>query len=177
MFTCKYKYTLEDSIKCAKYVYRSQRRLQDKIIAVMIPILLVAMVGMLVADIVLKRNLIWDIILVVALVVLEIIYLIIPLTLVSQQKKAFKKQGFDEMDCLDIKIENNVITEQMIKDGQAEFSATHNLKNVSSYIEDADRIVLVFNKVEFTCIRKEFLTGGVEKLKALLQKAMQKQKK
>lgn len=177
MFTCKYKYTLEDSIKCAKYVYRSQRRLQDKIIAVMIPILLVAMVAMLVVDIVLKRNFVWDIILVVALVVLEIIYLIIPLTLVAQQKKAFKKQHYDEMDYLEIKIENNLVSEQMVKDGKVELSGTHNLKSVTSYIEDDTRLVLVFNKVEFACLRKENLTGGVEKLKAAIEKAMSKQKK
>ena len=151
--------------------------MQDKIIAFMIPILLALMVAMLVFDIVRKRNFVWDIVLVVALVVLEIIYLIMPLTLVSQQKKAFKKQEFDSMDYLRIKIENNVCHEEMVRNNQVVFNAVHSLKSLTSYIEDDKRLVLVFNKVEFTCIRKENLIGGLEKLKTTIQKAMQKQKK
>ena len=37
MFECKYKYQLEDSLISAKYVFRSQKRKKDKIIAAMIP--------------------------------------------------------------------------------------------------------------------------------------------
>ena len=33
MFECKFKYELEDSLVSAKYIYKSQKRKQDKIIA------------------------------------------------------------------------------------------------------------------------------------------------
>ena len=56
MFECKYKFELQDSIACAKYVYKSQRRKKDKIIAFLIPILIVFMVAMLVFDILHKRS-------------------------------------------------------------------------------------------------------------------------
>ena len=45
MFECKYKFELEDSITSAKYVYKSQRRKKDVVIAVMLPILILVMVG------------------------------------------------------------------------------------------------------------------------------------
>ena len=86
MFECKYKLELEDSIKCAKYVYKSQRRKQDKIIAILIPILMVAMIAMLVYDIISKRSFVWDLVLLIALIVLECMYLIIPIMLVKSQK-------------------------------------------------------------------------------------------
>ena len=52
MFECKYKYELEDSVISAKYVYKSQKRKQDKVIAILIPILMLCMVAMLIYDIV-----------------------------------------------------------------------------------------------------------------------------
>ena len=92
MFECKYKYELEDSIVSAKYVYKSQKRTQDKVIAILIPILMVCMVAMLVFDIVKGNSFVWDIVLLVALVVLEAMYLIIPIMLVKSQKKSYNKQ-------------------------------------------------------------------------------------
>lgn len=174
MFECKFKYELEDSIVSAKYIYKSQKRTQDKIIAILIPILMVCMVAMLVYDIVKGKSFVWDIILLVALVVLEVMYLIIPLMLVSSQKKSFAKQKIDEMDYIHIKIENNSCVETLVKDNEEKSKHVHNLKHLTSYLEDKNRLVLVFNKVEYVCIRKENLTGGVEKLKALLEKTMAK---
>ena len=53
----------------------------------------------------------------------------------------------------------------------------HNLKSLTRYLEDGERLVLVFNKVEFVCIRKNELTGGLEKLKSHLEKIMSKNAK
>lgn len=174
MFECKYKYELEDSIVSAKYVYKSQRRTQDKIIAILIPILIVAMIVLLVVDIVNHASIVWDIILLVALVVLEIIYLVLPAMLVSTQKKVYKKQNLADMDYLLVKIDNNICTETLYKDGNEVSQNMHNLYSLSSFIEDNDRLILVFNKVEYVCIRKENLVGDITKLKALLEKNMSK---
>lgn len=177
MFECKYKYELEDSIISAKYVYKSQKRKQDKVIAILIPILMVAMIAMLVFDIVKGHSFVWDIVLLVALIVLEIMYMIVPIMLTNSQKKYFKKQNLDDMDYLLIKIEEHICTETMFKDDKEVAKNIHNLKTLTSYLEDNDRIILVFNKVEFVCIRKRNLTGGVEKLKNHLAKIMSKPSK
>lgn len=177
MFECKYKYELEDSIVSAKYVYKSQKRKQDKIIAILIPILMVAMIVMLVVDIVNNKSFVWDIVLLVALIILEAMYIAIPFTLVNSQKKAYKKQNLASMDLFVVKIDGDVCTETMIKDEEEVAKNIHNLKTLTSYLEDNSRLILVFNNVEFVCIRKEKLTGGVEQLKAHLQKCMSKQTK
>ena len=174
MFECKYKFELEDSLICAKYVYKSQKRKQGKVIAVLIPILMIAMVAMLIVDIVMKNSYVLDIILLVALVVLEIVYLIIPVTLVRSQKKSYKQQKLDEMDYLKIVIDNSLCTETLYKDESEQAKNVHSLKSLTSFLEDSTRLVLVFNKVEFVCIRKDKLTGGVDKLKAFLEKCMSK---
>lgn len=174
MFECKYKFELEDSLICAKYVYKSQKRKQDKVIAVLIPILMIAMVAMLIVDIVMKNSYVLDIILLVALVVLEIVYLIIPVTLVRSQKKSYKQQKLDEMDYLKIVIDNSLCTETLYKDESEQAKNVHSLKSLTSFLEDSTRLVLVFNKVEFVCIRKDKLIGGVDKLKAFLEKCMSK---
>lgn len=174
MFKCKYKFELEDSMISAKYVYRSQKRKQDKIIAILIPILMIAMVAMLVYDIVIENPFVWDIVLISALVVLEILYLIIPTTLAKSQKKSYIKQNLANMDYLLVEINENMCTETMFKDNQEQAKSMHNLRMLSSYIEDDRRIILIFNKVEFVCIRKENLEGGLSKLKAHLEKKMAK---
>ena len=174
MFKCKYKFELEDSITSAKYVYKSQKRKQDKVIAFLIPILMVSMVAMLVFDIVQGRPFAWDIILLVALLALGIMYIVIPTTIVTSQKKAFYKQKLDEMDYFQVTIDENVCIEAMFKDEQEQAKSVHNLKSLSSYIEDANRIILIFNKVEFVCLRKNCIEGGVEKLKSHLEKKMAK---
>ena len=174
MFECKFKYELEDSIVSAKYIYKSQKRTQDKVIAILIPILMLCMVGMLIYDIVKGKPFVWDIILLVALLILETMYLIIPLMLVRSQKKSFQKQKIDEMDYILIKIDNNSCVEALYKDEEEKSKISHNLKNLTSYFEDNQRLILVFNNVEYVCLRKQNITGGVEKLKALLQKTMSK---
>ncbi len=174
MFECKFKYELEDSIVSAKYIYKSQKRTQDKIIAILIPILIACMVGMLVFDIVKNNSFVWDIVLLVALVVLELMYLIIPLMLVSSQKKLFKKQNIDEMDYILIQIDEATCVETLMKDEKEVSKNVHNLKQLTSYLEDNKRLILVFNKVEYVCLRKENIVGGLEKLKSHLEKIMSK---
>lgn len=174
MFECKYKFTLEDSLVSAKYVYKSQKRTQDKVIAILIPILIVAMIIMLVFDILKGRSFVWDIVLIVALVVLEIMHLMIPLMLQSSQKKAYKKHDIENMDYVLIQIQDGLCVETMIKGDQEKMKNVHNLNRLTSYLEDSTRIVLVFNKVEYVCLRKENITGDESKLKAYLQKTMNK---
>lgn len=174
MFECKYKYEIEDSIVSAKYIYKSQKRTQDKVIAFLIPILMAAMIAMLVYDVIKGNSFIWDIVLLVALAVLEIMYLIIPLMLVKSQKKSFQKQKIDEMDYILIKIDENTCLETFHKDEQEVSRNLHPLKQLTSYLEDNSRLILVFNKVEYVCLRKENINGGIDKLKAHLQKIMNK---
>ena len=165
MFECKYKFELEDSLISAKYVYKSQRRKMDKVITALIPILIVIMAAMLTYDIVKKRSLVLDIILLVALIVLEALYLIVPLLLARSQKKSYYKQKLDEMDYLYIKIEDNLCTETLFKDEQEVAKNIHSLKSLTSYLEDNSRLILVFNKIEFVCIKKDNLKGSLDKLK------------
>lgn len=177
MFECKYKLTQEDCVISAKYVYKSQKRKRDKVIAILIPILTLCMVAMLVLDIVHHKSIVLDIILLCALVALEAVYLIIPLTIISSQKKSFKKQNLSEMDYLLVIVEDMLCTETMFKDGAEAIKGSHSLKQLTSYIEDDNRLVLVFNNVEFVCIKKSGLKGDLNKLKAHLEKVMSKSKK
>ena len=174
MFQCKFKYELEDSIVSAKYIYKSQKRTQDKVIAILIPILMLCMIAMLIYDIVKGNSFVWDIVLLVALITLEIMYLIIPLMLVRSQKKSFEKQKIDEMDYILINIDNNNCVESLYKDEQVLSTNAHSLKQLTSYFEDSNRLILVFNKVEYVCLRKTKIVGGVDKLKAHLEKVMSK---
>ena len=178
MFECKYKFTLEDNIISAKYVFNSQKRKRDKVIAVLLPILIVVTLAMLILDIVRHTSLVWDIILLVALVVLQVMYLLIPLSIVSATKKSYKKQNLADMDYLIVTIDNTgICTETLIKDEQEVAKTAHSLRSLTSYIEDNERIVLVFNKTEYTCLKKDCFKGGIEKLKVHIEKAMQKSNK
>ena len=175
MFKCKYKLELEDSIKCAKYVYKSQKRKQDKIIAILIPFLMVAVIAMLVWDIVSNRSFVWDLILLIALIVLECMYLIIPIMLVKSQKKSYNKQNLGDMDYLQIVVEDKQCVETLFKDEKEVAKNVHNLKFLTSYIEDKDYLILIFNKVEFVCLKKSGFEGDLNRLKNHLNKAMFKQ--
>ena len=174
MFECKYKYELKDSVVSAKYIYKSQKRKQDKVIAILIPILIVCMIGMLVYDIIKNNSYVLDIVLLVALVVLEAMYLIIPLMLVKSQKKTFFKNEIDKTDYILIVIDENTCVESLHKDETEISKNVHSLKQLTSYLEDNERLILVFNKIEYVCLRKENLVGGIEKLKAHLEKIMSK---
>lgn len=176
MFECKYKLELEDSIQSAKYVYKSQKRKQDKIIAILIPFLMLAIIAMLVYDIIKGHSFVWDIVLLVALVVLEALYMVIPIMLTQSQKKAYKTQNLADMDYLHIVIEDKMCTETMYKNEQVMVTNNHSLKFLTSYIEDKNYLILIFNKVEFVCLKKSGLECDVEKLKAHLNKILLKTK-
>lgn len=177
MFECKYKYELEDSLISSKYVFRSQRRKKDKVIAFMIPILMVAMIALLIVDIVNKKSYVLDIILIVSLIVLEVMYLMIPVSLKHSQKKSFYAQKLDTMDFLDVKIDATTCVETLLKDDVEQAKNIHSLKSLTSYLEDDTRLILVFNSAEYVCLRKANLTGDINQLKALLEKTMVKKKK
>ena len=174
MFECKYKLELKDAIKSAKYVYKSQKSKKDTVLAILIPILMVCMVGLLVLDITKGKNIVWDVILLVALVILEIMYLVMPLMLTRAQKKAFIANKLDEMDYMIIKIDNNLCVETTFKDEKELNKIEHNLKTLTSFIEDGEYLILVFNMAEFVCIKKDNLTGDINQLKAHLSKIMSK---
>ena len=174
MFECKFKYELEDSLKSAKYIYKSQRRTQDKVIAILIPILLVCMVGMLIFDIVKGNSFIWDIVLLVALIVLEVMHILMPVLLMRSQKKAFKTHKIDELDYNLIVIDNATCVEKLFKGEDEIAKNVHSLKHLTSYFEDDSRLVLVFNKMEYVVMRKDNIKGGLNKLKAHLEKSMNK---
>jgi len=174
MFECKFKYELEDSIISAKYIYKSQKRTQDKVIAILIPVLIACMIAMMIYDIVKGKSFVWDIVLLVALVVLEIMYLIIPIMLVKSQKKNFEKQKIAETDFILIKIDDNTCVETLHKGDNEVSRIIHPIRQLTSYLEDNNRLILVYNKVEYVCLRKANITGDVEKLKAHLEKIMSK---
>lgn len=177
MFECKFKLTERDCITSAKYVYKSQKRKRDTVIAVLIPILFACMVAMLVVDIVHKKSVVWDVVLLCALAVLEVVYLLIPLTIITSQKKSYRKQNLGDMDYLLVTIDDTMCYETMFKDGAEVVKNAHSLKQLTSYIEDANRLVLVFNKIEFVVVDKAGLKGDLAKLKAHLEKIMSKANK
>ncbi len=177
MFECKYKFTLEDNIKCAKYVYKSQKRTQDKVIACMLPILLVCMVALLVVDIVNDKSIIWDIALLVMLFVLQMMYFVMPAMVVKQTKKSYHAQKLDTMDYIKVNINEKSCAVAFEREGTENDVKLLPLKTLTSYLEDGDSIILIFNKVEYVQVKKEHLTGDVNKLKALLNKAMAKANK
>ena len=177
MFECKYKFELEDCIISAKHVYNSQKRKQDKVIAILIPILLVAMVAMLIFDIASGNSVVWDIILLAALIILQVTYLIIPIVLVKSQKKAFQKQKLDEVDYVYITIDGNTCKEALYKNNEIVSNSIHSLKFLTSYLEDDTRLILIFNKIEYVCLRKNAIEGSLNKLKEHLNKTMSKQLK
>lgn len=177
MFECKYKLELEDNLISAKYVYKSQRRTKDKVIAVLIPILLISVIAMLVYDIILNKSIVWDVILLVALVFLQGMYWYIPIALKKSQNKSFYSQKLDTMDYYIAKIDENLCVEAVYKDDKEQYKNTHNLRTLTSYIEDENRLIMVFNNVEFVCIRKANLKGGLENFKNHLEKVMSKQMK
>ena len=172
MFECSYKFTIQDAIKCAKYVYRSQRRKQEKIVIFALPFLLLAIIAMLVFDIIRGRQIVWDIILIVGLFLLGGLTYSMPLIVKRTQIKQYTNQGFGDMDSLDIKIINGVCEEAMVKNGENVVHNTHNLKTLISYIEDDDDFILVYNTGEYTCIKKNKSSGDLVKLRQTLQKAM-----
>jgi len=174
MFECKFKYELEDSLTSAKYIYKSQRRTQDKVIAVLIPVLLACMIGMLVYDIIKHNSIVWDIVLLVALTALQVMYLLMPLFLIKSQKKAFISHKINELDYNLITIDNSKCVEALYKGEEVIAKNEHSLKHLTSYFEDNVRLVLVFNKMEYVVLRKENVKGGLIKLKALLEKTMNK---
>ena len=78
------------------------------------------------------------------------------------------------MDYILINIDDAMCVETLFKDEKEVSKNIHSLKQLTSFLEDNNRLILVFNNVEYVCLRKENLTGGVEKLKAHLTKTMSK---
>lgn len=174
MYRCKFKYELEDCLFSAKQVYLSQRRTKDKVITFMVPFLFVICIGLLILDIVNKKSIVWDIVLLVALAVLEVVSLSLPSIVAKSQKKTFAQVGMADMDYIVITIDNSVCTEQLFKDEQEKSKLTHNLRALTSFIEDNSRLILVFNSAEYVCIKKACFEGDINAFKEFLQKQMSK---
>ena len=95
--------------------------------------------------------------------------------LVKSQKKSYNKQNLGDMDYLQIVVEDKQCVETLFKDEKEVAKNVHNLKFLTSYIEDKDYLILIFNKVEFVCFKKSGFEGELNRLKNHLNKALLKQ--
>lgn len=152
---CEYKYTLEDSYAGAMLVYKSKLKSKVKRMLIVLPILTLMMIGLLVWDIIDKQPIAFDIVLLCALVMCEVLLLLSPVLIKNSQKKMHHNLKFDEKDLYRVEIDEQYLKDSFIKNNNVMNQSVNELKNISIVGEDKERIIVIFSNGAFFCVLRK----------------------
>lgn len=156
---CQYKYTFEDNLAAALFVYKINQGRGKKFTLWALIVGFACSVFLIVMDIIEKNtsSLIFDGTLMGFLVLLTIFIFIMPLLVKFQQKKYFQSAQLDKMDYVKIDIEKDNMVEDFVQNGISVTRLVQPMSNLTAMSYDDTRIVLVFGKINIMVIKNDAL--------------------
>lgn len=174
----KYKCNSEIAIKSSKIAYKLKRAKKDKFAFWATPFALMIMIGIMIYDIVKSNSLVLDIILVVALFVLQILNLVMPIISSKMQEKYFKKLDELNYDYFISEFNDGVFKEKIYKDSQLIMCNQVPIEKLQNYAVFDNFLVAVFNNYAMLLFDLDNMQMGTkEDLIKLLDTAMGLKKK
>lgn len=156
---CQYKYTFEDNLAGAMFVYKMNQGKGKKFTLWALLVGFACSIFLIVMDIIEKNtsSLVFDGVLFGFLILLTVFIFVMPAIVKSQQKKLYDSALLDEVDYVKIDIEKDKIIEDFVKNGISINKIQHPLTNLTGLSYDETRIILVFGKMNIVVIKNDAL--------------------
>ncbi len=169
MFSCRYKFTLEDNQKGAKFTLKQNKALKTlKIVAIVC--LAIGFVCSIIGDIINAYNGDFsaiDIFFDVVLLAILILMIFLPEIQNSANKKIFM-QSLADKDMMNVDIDEKTCSVSFYKAGEMTSMQKLDLTLLTSAGEDDFDIILVFKKNMFVVIKKSLFEGELDLFRKLI---------
>ena len=140
----------------------------------LIPLLILLNVGMLVWDYIDGESIVLDVVLIVIMIALYIFMICTPKWYRYIASRSYKVSFTDKETC-SVYMDENECTVSFSKDGKEVAKEVLVWTDLTNYMEDNARIVLMFN-LKFVVLRKEFLRGELDLLLVMMNQYIENNK-
>ncbi len=158
----KYKCKSGIAIKASKIAYKLKRAKKDKFVFWATPIALLIMIGIMIYDIVKSNSLVLDIVLVVALALVQILNLVMPIIASKMQAKYFKKLDELNYDYFISEFNDGLFKEKIYKDGQLIMCNQVPVEKLQNYALFDNYLVVVFSNYAMLLFDLESMQMGTK---------------
>ena len=145
----QFKYTIDLGLSATKTTFKVKKTRKDLITHILIIVFTFVMTGLLVWDIVRDSSFVIDLIVLIALVVVEVFSLIMPKIILHTQKKFLKQLDLSNMDYTITEIVKNKCTESYYKDNKIVMQNVCDVSTIVGYEIKDNHAFVVFNN--FAC--------------------------
>ncbi|MBQ7798680.1 MAG: hypothetical protein IJ371_06120 [Clostridia bacterium] len=157
----QFKYTMDLGVSATKATFKLRKTKKDTTTHILVIVFMFIMAGVLVWDILRDASFTIDLILLIALVVIEILGLIMPRIIIHTQKKFLKQLNLDEMDYTITEISKGKCTETYYKNNKIVMQNVCDISKLVAYEINDNYAYVVFNN--FACAIFDLTTLNVSK--------------
>ena len=145
MFQSKYKFNADVTATASKLAFKNRGKKRDILVHISVPIAVIIMVAILVYDIINSNSFVFDIILIVMLVVLEVLNLCMPMIVFKSQKKYLKRLEAEDFDYCLAEYDKHEFKEKFYKDKKLVYSNAISEDKVANFAEFEHYFIVIFN--------------------------------
>lgn len=145
----QFKYTLDLGLSATKMAFKLKKTKKDAITHILVLIFIAIMSIIVAFDIVHDKKFRLDLIILIALVVVEIFNLIMPCIIIHIQKKFLKQLNLEEIDYTITEINKGRCTESYYKDNKVKMQNVCSMSKLIGYRKVDNYVFVVFSN--FAC--------------------------
>lgn len=158
---CKFNYTVDLGLDAMRAIFKLRKTKKDVIMNILLIVFIGIFAGIVTANIVQGKSFTLDLIILIALVVMEIFTLIMPIIILHNQKKFLQELNLNEMDYTTTEINKEKCIETYYKNNKVSMQNVCNMNKLMAYKQQDNYIFAVFSN--FACAIFELSSLNVDK--------------
>lgn len=157
----KFNYTVDLGLDAMRAVFKLRKTKKDVIMNILLLVFIAIFAVLVVVNIVQHKSFTLDLIILVALIVMEIFSLIMPIIILHNQKKFLQQLNLAEMDYTTTEISKEKCIETYYKNNKISMQNVCNMNKLMAYKQQENYLFAVFNN--FACAIFDLNALSVEK--------------
>ena len=143
--TSKFKYTIDLGVKATKTTFKLRKSNKDIVMHILAILFIGIFVGVLVWDIFNSKSFVLDLVILIVLVLIEIFNCLMPLIIVSIQKKFLRQLNLEQVEYTTTEINKKKCVETFYGDGKIVLQNVTDVSKLVGYKIDGQHVFVVFN--------------------------------
>ena len=177
MFQSKYKFSASTTASASKLAFQLRGKKRDILVHIGVPIAMLIMISILVYDIIKSNNIVFDIILIVALLSLEVLNFLMPMLVFKSQKKYLARLEAENFDYCLAEFDKGEFKEKFYKDKKMVYCNTISADKVVNCAEFEHYYIVIFNNYTALLFDLDQMEiGNADDLKAKINKLIETNK-
>lgn len=172
----QFKYTVDLGIQATKQAFKLKKSKKDLVVHILIATFILIMIGVIIWDIIRDASFTLDLILLVALVIVEIFSIVMPLIIIHMQKKFLKQLNLAEIDYTVTEISKGKCLESYYKNNKIVMQNVCEMSKLIAYEIKGNYVYVVFSNFACAIFDLNTLTIAREEFEDMLNLTISKNK-